>query len=566
MLFLLHAGLSWAANIQVSADRNPVYLDESFTLTFTAEESPNDDPDFSPLENDFEILGRSQSNQMSINNGRYSRRTEWQLTVMPKREGTLTVPPIPFGKDRSEPLTVRVVRGSTVAPQAAANADVFLEVEAKPNNPYVQAQVLYAVRVFSRVNFAGGGELSEPTSEDALIQRLGDDHQYMATRNGLSYKVIERKYALFPQKSGRLRIEPLSLETQILAGGGRSLFSPFFSQTTRPLRVRSDAVELQVRGIPAAFSGKHWLPAENLDLDEAWSSNIDKIMAGEPVTRTLTLRAQGATVGLLPELNVASAAQDGINRYPDQPLLNEEKLSSGISSVRQEKTALIPAEAGAYRLSALEIPWWNTQTDRMEIAKLPERILKVVPSSQPAAPSTPRFSPAPEKAQPRNEPVLPAASSPASSSQETKLWFWLSCLLALAWLSTLIAWWRSRQPRKIESMPKEQNAPTTERQIITALKQACQSNDPVQARRALLQWAENHWTQDRLLSLDELERFFGGELGSEIQRLNQQLYGRSGENWQGETFWQSFQRQAKSEVLKKTRSQRLLEPLHKLEA
>jgi hypothetical protein len=45
--------------VSVSIDRNPVNLQESFQLTFTASDDPDGEPDFSPLDKDFEILNRA---------------------------------------------------------------------------------------------------------------------------------------------------------------------------------------------------------------------------------------------------------------------------------------------------------------------------------------------------------------------------------------------------------------------------------------------------------------------------------------------------------------------------
>jgi hypothetical protein len=557
-ILLFGAGPASAADVRVSADRNPVHLDESFTLTFTADGAPDGDPDFGPLESDFDILRRAQNSQMSLDNGRYSRRTEWQLTVMPKREGNLTVPPIAFGGDRSKALSITVTRG--VAAGGGVDSDVFLEVEAEPQNPYVQAQALYSIRVFSRINFTGG-ELNEPAAENALIQRLGDDRHYTATRGGQTYKVIERKYAIFPQKSGPLRIEPLVLETQILTGGGRSLFSPFFSQTTRALRVRSDAVELQVRPIPAAFTGKHWLPAESLALEDSWSNGAAKTTVGEPMTRTITLRAQGATVGLLPELDPDHPGGGDIKRYPDQPLLNEEKLAGGITSVRQEKTALIPAQPGTYRLPAMEIPWWNTQTDKMDIAHLPERILTVLPAANAPPSETPRaVQPDPL---PRSEPAAADAPPSVPSRSDDPLWFRLALVFAAGWLATAVAWWFSRKPARVRAAVPPAAEPPSERQAVEALKKACRAHDPGRAREALLQWAERRWPAERAVGLEELGRRCGGDLGREIERLNRMLYGREGEEWQGQALWQGFTRYAEQEAAGSKAPEAILEPLYR---
>ena len=73
-----------ATNIKVSFDRNPVSLDESFQLIFTANESPDDDPDFTPLEQNFTILNQNNTSSASWINGKSSKTVQWILTVKSK--------------------------------------------------------------------------------------------------------------------------------------------------------------------------------------------------------------------------------------------------------------------------------------------------------------------------------------------------------------------------------------------------------------------------------------------------------------------------------------------------
>lgn len=533
-ILLLYAGIASAATIEVSADRNPVPLNESFTLLFSAEKTPDDDPDFTPLERDFNVLGQAKSSQIAIVNGHLSKRTEWQVTVMAKREGALTVPPIAFGSDRSAPLVLQAIGSAPSAP-AGAGEDLVLEVEVEPKNPYVQAQAIYTVRVLSRIHFSGA-DLSEPSADNVLIQDLGKNREFRTQRNGLEYRAIERKYAIFPQKSGPLRLEPLTLEARVVMGG-RSIFNSFFNQSTRILRVRSDPVELNVRPIPAAFSGKHWLPAERLEIEDSWSQNVPQTGAGEPITRTLTVRADGATVGLLPELAPQTSPPAGdIKRYPDQPLLNEEKLANGLASARQEKIALIPAHSGTYRLPPVEIPWWNTRTERMEVARLPERTLTVLPGAD--APETAPPAPGPE---PRAAAARPESPPPRDPQSAAGIWFWLALLFGLGWLGTAAAWWFSRNRRQAPApVPRASDDSGAKRRAADALKTACLKNDAVGARQALLDWAGRRWPSVCPAGLNELERRCSGELGREIERLNRSLYRSPEADWQGQALWTAF--------------------------
>ncbi|WP_348758298.1 BatD family protein [Candidatus Methylocalor cossyra] len=548
------AGPAAAARIAVSLDRNPVPLNESFTLTFSADELPDGDPDFAPLERDFEILGQAQSNRFSLSNGRASRRVEWQLTVMARRAGQVEIPPIAFGADRSEPFAVTIVPAAG-QPREAGEGEILVEVDAEPKNPYVQAQVIYTVRVLSRVPF-GEARISSPQVENALIEKLDDgpSHAGLSTRHGTQYRVTELRYAVFPQKSGRLRIEPMRLEVQ-LGGSGRALFGPFFGRATRTQRLSSEAVELEVRPIPAAFAGRHWLPAEGLELEDSWVGQPLQITSGEPITRNLILKAKGATVGLLPELNSRALPPTGaIKQYPDQPVLNEEKRQDGLLASRQEKTAFIVAQPGTYRLPALEVPWWNTRTDRMEVARLPERLLTVLPSAThpPPAEAVPSASKASAPAEPPPAVASEAPPRPAGP------WFWLALGLGAGWLATGLAWWFSRRSPPPHPAPA---GTVSERSLVMAVERACRADDPLAARQALWAWAARQWPDSPTGGAEELKRLGDGELGRELERLDRALYGRDAQPWQGEALWLKFRAQVAAGAAGDTAAE--LEPLYK---
>jgi hypothetical protein len=433
-------------------------------------------------------------------------------------------------------LTLQVI-GSPSPTTGGSGEDLFLEVEAEPKNPYVQAQVIYTVRVLSRIHLSGAN-LSEPSADDALVQKLGNDRRYSTHRNGFQYTAIERKYAIFPQKSGTLLLEPLTLEARS-AASGRSIFNQFFNHSARILRAHSESVRLDVQPIPAVFSGKHWLPAEHVEIEDSWSRNAPQTTAGEPITRTITVRADGATVGLLPELEAQASrpSPSDIKRYPDQPLLNEEPLATGLTSVRQEKIALIPARSGTYRLPPIEIPWWNTKTERMEIARLPARTLSVLPGTQPpevATPSVPAIGP-----EPSETPAKPEFSPLGKAQPASGIWFWLTLVFGLGWLGTAAAWWLSRRSRKAPAarLPDDSQS---ERAAVDALKTACQKHDAVGARQALLNWARQRWPSAHPMGLEDLERRCNGELSLEIKRLNRALYRDPESGWQGQTLWATF--------------------------
>ncbi|MDO9242143.1 MAG: BatD family protein, partial [Methylicorpusculum sp.] len=169
-LLMSLTGTVFAVEIEVSVDRNPVTLNESFQLLFTANESPDGRPDFSPLETDFEILGQSQSSSTSIINGQFSKKIQWKVDVIAKSSGDLVIPAISFGNDKTGPFPL-TVNDKTIVRSVPGDDEIFLEVEATPEKPYVQSQVLYTLRFFRRVDIAQA-RLNEPEMDDAVIEKM----------------------------------------------------------------------------------------------------------------------------------------------------------------------------------------------------------------------------------------------------------------------------------------------------------------------------------------------------------------------------------------------------------
>ncbi len=541
----------FAAQIGVSFDRNPVSLDESFQIIFTANETPDSDPDFSPLEQDFEVLGQSQSSSSSWINGQSSKTIQWTVNVMAKHAGSLIVPQISFGKDSSRPASILITQASA---NKAVNTDddLFLEVDATPQSPYVQSQVLYTVKLYRRVEIAQAS-LSEPELSDAVVEKLGDDNNYTTLVNGVNYLITERKYAIFPQKSGSLTIKPLILSAEVVANT-RPNFNGFFnSQMTKTKKILSKPLALNVKPAPATFTGNHWLSAEQLVLKQEWSGDNQQMKVGEPLTRTLTLLAKGATVGQLPELNIGKI-DNQLKTYPDQPVLQEQKKPEGLIAFREEKIAIIPSKAGFYKLPAIEIPWFNSQSQKMEIAKIPETqitVLDAVGAQQTlAAPEAPVV----EQQTPKAEASAPVVAQP----QQQNTWFWIALFFGTGWLATLVYLLVKRPVKK----PVAEKSPVEIRleDSIKKLKKACADNNSTAAKDALLTWGRQKYGVVNLGAIAELS---DARLRDEIQCLNQVLYGKSADQWQGKKLLQAFVENKARERMAVTEDDKL-EPLYRL--
>lgn len=525
-LLMLLASAIEAAEIEVTVDRNPVGLNESFQITFSASEEPDGSPDFSPLQENFEIVNQQRSSSSSWVNGKSSRSEQWIVNAQAKQAGELLIPPIAFGADSSKPLKVTVTE-NLATPQSSE--EIFLEVSASPEKPYVQSQVLYTLKLFRKVQITQAS-LSEPEIKDALVEKLGEDSTYATQIKGVDYWVTERKYAIFPQQSGVFTIAPLILNAEFISNRQQRRFNGFFNRPdTENRRIASKAISLNVQAVPSGFNSPNWLAADALQLSETWSDTSLQVKVGEPLTRTLTLSAKGATVGQLPEL-LNKSAIDGIKTYPDQPLLKEDKQIDGLTALREEKIAFIPSKPGDYTLPALEIAWFNTRTQKTEVARLPSVTLKALASGPEAQPA-PATNAAP--AEPASSTI---ATTPitVTSDSDTRIWQAVSATLAAGWLLTIA--WLYRRPTARPAAPTPGTV-LPETAFEKTLKRACWENNPQAAKQALLQWGKTEFATG---SLGSLAARCPTALGEEILALNRLLYSGKHQDWQGQYLWQAF--------------------------
>lgn len=539
----------FAANIIVRVDRNPVNLKESFQITFTANDDADDEPDFSPLEKDFEILNQSQQQSVQIVNWEKTKSIQWILTVMAKHDGNLVIPAISFGQDSSQYSSITVLKAQV--PSATKSEDLFLQVEVNTLTPYVQEQLIYTLKLYRKVNISQAA-LTEPELQDAVIEKLGEDTNYNTQYQGENYVVTERKYAIFPQKSGAMSIAPLTLTADIIIPGQRRSNSFFNRQNTRTQRAVSEAINLDVQAKPAN-TGSTWLPAKQVFLQEKWSESLAEVTVGQPITRTIRLTVQGQTASALPELYQKNMP-DHLKAYPDQPVLQDDSNNTGMAAFREEKIALIPSQAGTYTLPAIEVPWWNTRTQKMEIAKIAEQTITAVVATG----STAALKPMPPIATPEALATDDNEQQDGGSSfqQINNLWFWLTLFFASAWILTL-GYFLSRKSSK----PNKPQAGVEKKSTVDKeLKKACANNDPVMAKNALLQWGRDKFKQS---SLSKIAACSDPQLQDEILSLNAVLYSDNAQVWQGADLWTAFQSN-KSADIEKSELADPLQPLFKI--
>lgn len=483
MKLLLIAGLLWSvgasAAVRAWLDRSSMQMGETVTLNVESDGSTASEPDFGALLSDFNSLGTQSSRQISMTNGSTSAKTVWAVGLEPKHAGTLTIPAFTIGGESSDPLTLTVLPAPLGA-QGKPGDSVFVEASAEPLNPYVQQQVRYTVKLYFAVNLSDGS-LDEPAVGNAVVQKLGRDKQYSATLNGKTYRVLERDYALTPEQSGTLIMPPLNFRGSAVDNSDPA----GFFRRGRSVTARSDSLQLDVRQKPATWGTAPWLPAVSLTLSDE-SDLPSEIKVGEPLTRTLKLRAQGLGFEQLPELELKAPA--GAEVYPDKPDTRTRDDGSWLYGERTRKFAIVPTRPGSLTLPAVEVKWWNTTTDRIEIASLPAREITVTGAALASSPTAPgNVSPLPST--PANDaPATTVVYPSASSGSDLRFWRWFALFLGTLWILTVAMWWRSR---KVIDVAKAASAHPAQAPGRSVFLRACSMGDLTGAERALVSWARS---------------------------------------------------------------------------
>jgi len=574
-LALLLTSQSLWADVRASLSRTAIQEGDTVTLHILASGDSDDaDPDLSVLADGFDILGTGSSHQTSIVNGKISSSRQWQVELMPKHKGEISVPPIPFGNQATSAMTLTVSAQSQAA-IAAAGEPVFIKTQLQPpagEAVYVQQQLRYTLQLFYRERLYDGS-FDGPHIDNALIERLGDDVQYQTTVNGSQYQVIERHYAIFPEQSGTLEIAPVTF-TGRLAGQVRQrmpsmqmdeMMERFFGSSSmaspgKRLRLRGEGYRLDVQPRPASYSGQHWLPGEQLVLTDSWAAGPPEFRAGEPVTRVITLQARGLESSHLPDITLADSPN--MRLYPESPVYKNHTDGEWVLGSVERSFAYVPTTAGMQTIPAITIDWWDTATGEQRTAELPAWTINVEPgdgvitAQLPAPTDVTNKQPAPSIVETTlDEPV----SDATGNRQWTRLpyWPWLLLAATVILAGTLLL----SRLRGVTRKADDSNVPR--RATCAALRRACESNDMSAAARALLDWAATEWPDDPPRNLGVLAtRLDHGR--EEIEALAEALYAAGGKAWQGSELWQVFDRglQDHAHSRKKTRSQSALSPLY----
>lgn len=399
LFFVSFSSQVYAATFTASVDRSTVSRGESIMLRLSLEgASPKKAPDLSVLSKDFEVYSTGTSQQTTIINGRMSSSVDWNVTLIPMKEGRFTIPSISMqsgdGMVNTSPIQVTVSQSAPTANAVTgqAAADVFVKADISKTSPYQGEPVILTVKMVARKSIANI-DVEKPEIQNAIIEQLGDATLSDVVMNGERVKKIVVQYRVTPLSDGAVTIPPMVFKGQIASGqshdrlfrglrGGGSM-DPFDMLATfsafdsfKPFAVASDDIVLQVKAPVDGVSP--WLPAKLVRLTDQWQG-VETAKVGEPITRNIVMQAAGLAGSQLPSLEGAIDNQSDFKVYSDKPQTGDVAGTSpsDMQGWRKESYTLVPRKAGQYTLPEIKLAWWNVDADKIEYATLPEKIIMV---------------------------------------------------------------------------------------------------------------------------------------------------------------------------------------------
>ena len=532
------------ADAELRASVEPKVIDELGTARLTIRATGSNQTqalELSSLEKDFDVLGTQSASQYRAVNGQVEAWVEYQISLRPRRAGTLTVPPVRIGAESTGPLQVTVQPVESQV-RDAIDRMVYFETELSTNPVYVQAETVLTRRLF----YSSGAQIYSdlpgiPEVANAVVRALGDTRSSTTFLDGQRYGVIEQKFAILPEQSGTLIIPSIAVTSSVrLESNGRMRRSG--------VRVSTDELKLEVLPIPREYpADQPWLPATAVTVTDQWSPDNGRVSVGDPVSRDLEIRVTGNVASAIPVVK-SELADASLREYPEPPYLQDDASGPSVVGLRRQSYALVATQPGSVQIPKVSITWWDVANRRIRTAEAPGRLLGIS-----GAPSGSRLPGSQEQpgADATGAGAGELSAGTAMSGKDTRLagagpespqrpaWALPALFAGLAVIG-FMGWFLTARhlkhaPGQARPGSKDTLAglrtgrPSGERSTSLsarrrALRAACRSNDASAMHRGLLAY---------LCSVYELPpgqataRFRDAGHGAVLDALNASLYGRS---------------------------------------
>jgi len=377
------------AQVQFEAkvSKQTLGLNERLRIDFTM----NDDGDnFTPP--NFEgfkiVAGPSQQVSQSWINGRSSFNKTYSYFLLPMQKGTLVIrqASIDIRGQIYKTFPIRITVTAAVEQpkdpndtQVSADQSLHLVAEISKTNPYLNEPITVVYKIYFSYNIGitNWRELDKPKYNDFWSQNI-DIKQLVAEEgkyNGEKYRFVTlRKTVLYPQKSGKLVIEPLSLDVDVqLPSNRRNIFGQVLLVEDHK-RVSAGAKTINVKALPEAGKPADFSGAVGRFAFKVTPSKTN-IKSGESLDLDVSVSGTGnLKLFTLPKPIVPTA----LEMY--DPVHSEKVATplSGMSGRISDKYAIIPQYKGKYPIKPMTFTYFDLGSKSYKTVTSPEIMINVL--------------------------------------------------------------------------------------------------------------------------------------------------------------------------------------------
>uniref|UniRef100_UPI00404A4B3F BatD family protein n=1 Tax=Gelidibacter sp. TaxID=2018083 RepID=UPI00404A4B3F len=245
-----------------------------------------------------------------------------------------------------------------------ADDNIHLVAEISKTNPYLNEAitVVYKLYVSPNTGVSNWREVDNPRYNDFWSQNI--DLKGIKVENG-KYKgedyryVVLRKTVLYPQKSGKLEIEPLSLDITVEVPTNRRDIFGGRLMTQVQKRVSAGSKSIQVKDLPEAGKPDNFSGAVG-DFNFKLSTSKTHLNATESLQARVEVTGNGnLKLFQLPKLTLPSSLEVYEPEHSEKVTTTLEGMQGGIS----DSYTIVPQFKGKYPIPNVSFSYFDLKTE-----------------------------------------------------------------------------------------------------------------------------------------------------------------------------------------------------------
>jgi hypothetical protein len=388
LLLISFHGLWAQVQFEAKVSKNTLGLNERLRIDFTMNA---DGDNFSPpsFEGFRIVAGPSQQVSQSWINGRSSFNKSYSYFLLPTQKGTLTIKQAAVEINgqiyKTNPIKINVTaavqqpRDPNEEPQISADDAIHLVAEISKGNPYVNEPITVVYKLYFSYNIGitNWRELNKPKYNDFWSQNI-DIKQLVAEEgkyNGEKYRcVVLRKTVLYPQKSGKLEIEPLSLDIDVQVPTNRRNFFGQVQVVNDNKRVSAGSKTITVKPLPEA--GK---PIDFSGAVGRFNFSVTPSKTNLKNGESLDLKVVASGTGNLKLFTLPKpVVPNSLEMYDP---VHSEKVNtplSGMNGSISDSYTIIPQFKGKYPIKPMSFTYFDLSTGKYKTITSPEILINVL--------------------------------------------------------------------------------------------------------------------------------------------------------------------------------------------